>query len=245
MVFPNQLVETLAGVLDVPVQTVAQHDRILVLSGHRKSGGRGRSAARLTPADAANLIIAVVGAPVSGPTVRDSAKNFERYAWLPAVENAVVREPAKWSSELGILQHLHEGHAFRDALAALITAFGPTLKTPDVFRQAAEDPFKSISDVSILVELHGPMPEASIAISGAGVTLKPGRDGFDIDDFAPENLEYAMFYGQSLARLLDENDEQEGLQFRRRGDLHQIRAITEVTIEAIAQLFWDERAAGK
>lgn len=59
---PGQLVKAMALALDVPEETVVQHDRNLVVAGLRTKGGRGRSAPTVTALDAARLLVAVLGA---------------------------------------------------------------------------------------------------------------------------------------------------------------------------------------
>ncbi len=87
---PGQLVNAVAIALDVPEETVVQHDRNLVVSGLRTKGGRGHSAATVTPLDAARLIIAVIGSF----RVRDSVstvKEFESAMFVPPNTLAAVQ----------------------------------------------------------------------------------------------------------------------------------------------------------
>jgi hypothetical protein len=58
---PGQLVNAVAIALNVPAETIVQHDRNLVVAGLRTKGGRGHSAAKVTPLDAARLVTAVLG----------------------------------------------------------------------------------------------------------------------------------------------------------------------------------------
>jgi hypothetical protein len=241
MVFPNQLVETVARVLGVPTQTVAQHDRILALNGFRRMGGRGRSAAKVTPLDAANLIIAVVGAPVSGPTVRDTVITFEKYAELSATMDLPLSEGATWSSDLKVLQGLEVGHSFRDALAALIYAFSKTeMETADVFRQASEEPFEVSGDVRIYVELRGPRPEAAISIEGYAIDPTLAGPGAHPTDYVRNQYSEKLFYRETIPNFSDEEAIAGFLAARSRqytGDLFQTRTITGVTIAEVASLW--------
>lgn len=241
MVFPNQLVETVARVLGVPTQTVAQHDRILALNGFRKMGGRGRSSAKVTPVDAANLIIAVVGAPVSGPTVRDTAINFEKYAGLSAKIDLVQSDGATWSSDLKVMQGLSAGHSFRDALAALISAFSETkMETAEVFRQAHNEPFKVTGEVRIYVEMRGPRPKAAISIEGDAIDPTLAGPGAHPSDYVRNQYSEKLFYGETIPNLSDEEAIMGWLTARSRqhgGDLFQTRTITDVTIAEVAGLW--------
>ena len=58
---PGQLVHAVAIALDVPEETVTQHDRNLVIAGLRTKGGRGRAAPHVTPLDAARVLVATLG----------------------------------------------------------------------------------------------------------------------------------------------------------------------------------------
>jgi hypothetical protein len=79
---PGQLVKAVALALDVPEETVVQHDRNLVVAGLRTKGGRGRSAAKVTPLDAARLIVAVLGSLRTKDTVA-TVRAFEKTEFDP------------------------------------------------------------------------------------------------------------------------------------------------------------------
>jgi hypothetical protein len=74
---PGQLVKAVSIALDVPEETVVQHDRNLVMAGLRTKGGRGRSAPEVTTLDAARLFIAILGSIRTKDSV-DTVKQFER-----------------------------------------------------------------------------------------------------------------------------------------------------------------------
>ena len=61
---PGLFVEKLAKILGVPSKSIVVIDRALLEAGLRVRGGRGRSAARVTIADAAMLLLAVMVTPV-------------------------------------------------------------------------------------------------------------------------------------------------------------------------------------
>lgn len=60
MTTPGQLVQGMATALGLPKETVTVFDRHLSEAGFRTKGGRGRSAARVTARDAANLLVAIL-----------------------------------------------------------------------------------------------------------------------------------------------------------------------------------------
>lgn len=82
MASPGQLVETMAAVLGLPQATVAQYDRQLSEAGLRSKGGRGRSAAKVTAGDAANLLLAILGSPVAGAAIRPAPEASRAYGEL-------------------------------------------------------------------------------------------------------------------------------------------------------------------
>jgi hypothetical protein len=109
----------MADLLAIPAATVAQYDRQLAEAGFRTIKGRGPSASQVTAMDAANLLIAIMGAPVSGPTVKAAKDTCEVFGSLPA--NRVWGD-ARQFRRFGLLSlaKLPKKHYFRDAIAALI-----------------------------------------------------------------------------------------------------------------------------
>ena len=121
MVSPGGLVEIMAAILGLPVATVAQFDRQLAENGLRTKTGRGSSAAQVTSNDAANLLIAILGAPPAAPAIRQAVKTWQTYAKLPALNSR--GQPTTFPGEsvfLHSMAALPPGHSFRNALAALI-----------------------------------------------------------------------------------------------------------------------------
>ena len=65
---PGELVKAISIALDVPEETVVQHDRNLAVAGLRTTGARGRNAPHVTYLDAARVIVAMLGR--SAPRIR-------------------------------------------------------------------------------------------------------------------------------------------------------------------------------
>lgn len=84
MATSGQLVEAMAGALNIPVATVALYDRALSEAGIRTKGGRGRSAAKMTSRDAASLLIAIMASPITGPSISGAIEHYRVYAGLVA-----------------------------------------------------------------------------------------------------------------------------------------------------------------
>jgi hypothetical protein len=123
---PGQLVKAVAIALDVPEETVVQHDRNLVVAGLRTKGGRGRSAPSVTPRDAARLITAVLGSV----KVKDSAPV------VGFLEAARVSPGRQGYSPLPFPRfcELPPDHSFVDALTAIIGE----MDTPQMFDNFSE-----------------------------------------------------------------------------------------------------------
>lgn len=129
MASPGELVQCIARALGVPENQVTQHDRNLAVAGLRTVGGRGRSAARMSPRDAANLLIGVAASSM----VKDTVETVMEYGSLPVRggsvskkvgrlnSSSVISQSPDWKLPLPALQRLPlEGHTLGDALAALI-----------------------------------------------------------------------------------------------------------------------------
>jgi hypothetical protein len=75
---PGQLCEVVARLLGKSLPTVLAYDHQLAKAGLRTTGGRGRSAARMTANDAATLLIV----SMTSPTIKDTVVTLESYASL-------------------------------------------------------------------------------------------------------------------------------------------------------------------
>src|SRR6516165_1680764 len=82
MATPGQLVQAVAQALGIPVETVTNYDRVLSENGMRSKSGRGRGAAKVTAGDAANLLIAIMGSPIAGASVKEAANTCRKYGSL-------------------------------------------------------------------------------------------------------------------------------------------------------------------
>src|ERR1035437_2127657 len=111
---PGQLVNAVAIALNVPVETVVQHDRNLVVAGLRTKGGRGHSGAKVTPLEAARLMVAVLG----------SARVLDSVEAVQAYTEASFHPQAGSSAFDPAIAGLPPNHNFIEALAALITDAG-------------------------------------------------------------------------------------------------------------------------
>ena len=123
---PGQLVKAVAIALDVPEETVVQHDRNLAVAGLRTTGGRGRSAPEVTHRDAARLVASILGSV----KVKNSASVVEQ------LDQAKVLTKRKDYASLPFprLFELPENHSFIDALTAIVEE----VDTPQMFEDFPE-----------------------------------------------------------------------------------------------------------
>jgi hypothetical protein len=111
MASSTQLSECAAKQLGLPEATVALHMRNIREAGLITQGGRGRSSARMTATDAAQLLIASVGSL----NPKDSVEVVGKYAGIKKTRRS------NW--KIGLvpkLDQLSKQHTFAEALTALI-----------------------------------------------------------------------------------------------------------------------------
>lgn len=228
MASPGELVKVIADVLGVPEPQVIQHDRNLAVAGLRAVGGRGRSAAKMAPLDAANLLIGVAASSM----VKETVEVVKDYAFLPPNSGEIQTDhkhrtdvTPKWELSgfpVPALQALPNNHKFRDALACLIQA-----ATDGSLDRAIEalppqsDPGHNhhIPNLwNIRVVLFGPYPQASITIHSTYFT---------------ETHRYADIPTE-MSELKKWSEEINVKPFN--GDLKQIREFSAKTIVAIGNL---------
>jgi len=145
MASSTQLSECVAKQLGLPEATVALHMRNVREAGLITQGGRGRSSARMTAADAAHLLIASVGSL----NPKDSVEVVKKYAGI------VKTKGTKWETGLvPKLDQLPTQHTFAEALTALIES-----------AMANDIPIKNKDEVgfeAILITLFWPWDGAKI-----------------------------------------------------------------------------------
>ena len=115
MASPGELVWKVSELLGIPEPTIVQYDRNLVVAGLRSKSGRGTSAARMVPRDAAHLLVAVLGSD----QVKNSAQTVRRYS-----ETRIYKAMSggyQQSAVAGLI-NLPPNHSFVDALESLIAA---------------------------------------------------------------------------------------------------------------------------
>jgi hypothetical protein len=139
MASPRQIVEITAEILGISVATVIVHDRNLATAPPplRSVAGRGRAAARITAADAANLLIAAV----ASESVKDSVKTV--FAYRDLVADGPIAMGVRMYDELT------ENHTLGAGLTALI-------------QSAASQEIMSNEKFNLQITFHSPRPKAKI-----------------------------------------------------------------------------------
>jgi hypothetical protein len=126
MATPAELIKAVSTVTGLPYATVVDFDRRLTVAGLRTKGGRGYSAARVTPLDAARLLTAILGSPLATKSV----ETVRRYT-KALVDPDRSSETSFANAGIGALTALPDRHGFVEALASLITAAGSWANAKD------------------------------------------------------------------------------------------------------------------
>jgi hypothetical protein len=227
MATPGQLVKTIAEALGLPAEIVTNYDRVLSENGMRSKSGRGRGAAKVTASDAANLLIAILGSPVAGASVKEAANTCRAYGSLRAIKSASGRYGSGKTSftKLGLprLGDLPNKHTLHDGLSELIdsAAKGEHFQHPEEhFRQRT-----IVQDSLCHIRLTGPDPWAEIeADASFGVAL--GKD---------QRFATCVYTHQPKKRVPPV-----GL-----ADLYQSRSITYRTIRMLGALLSESKRADR
>jgi hypothetical protein len=209
MATPGELIEAMAMTLGISIATVAQFDRQLSESGLRSKSGRGSSAAKVTPRDAANLLISILAAPVAGSSIKNAARTCEIYGALPNRSAAFHKLDF---SKFGLhkLSALPNEHCLLQALSTAIEGVmsGEVMKLPSVKRKGRRDSSSWVIYSQFGIGFGGPRPWAEIRAH---------------DTFVSE---------RSAARLIYTSDAKKRIE----SDLYQERRITFATIRTLGLL---------
>jgi hypothetical protein len=216
MATPGQLVRIMAETLGVPAETVTNYDRVLSENGMRSKSGRGRGAAKVTAGDAANLLIAIMGSPIAGASVKEAANTCRTYGSLPVLGH-VSGTIAFAKLGLPALDELPNKHTLHDGLSALIdsAAKGEHYRIPRY-----SIPGVGVSDPLFGINLAGPQPWAEIYADGTGT-----GEGKKFARLVYNTIKIVV--GHAIPLKSDRQD---------KGNLSQSRRITYRTIRALGSL---------
>jgi hypothetical protein len=186
--------------MDVPEETVVQHDRNLVVAGLRTTGARGINAPAVTPLDAARLLIGVLASvrtKDSVDTVRafnktrfEAAKSEEEWFEVLRAKGRPLPNVTPSASKFSdpAITALPPDHNLIDALAALISdASLPVTNLDDHIERFA----------TLLITCHSPVVEASIGRIGQ----RAGSAYYRLAKY-PAQPAYAEYYGMKQSRAV-------------------------------------------
>jgi len=148
-VTPGELVKAISIALDVPEETVVQHDRNLAVAGLRTTGARGRNAPHVTYLDAARVIVAMLGSVRTKDSV-ETVRKFETAKFDPVKVD--WQEMAANARALGFkisymdiadlnrkadpaIDALPQAHNFIEGVAAVISAASCPIEDLDLHLQ--------------------------------------------------------------------------------------------------------------
>lgn len=220
MATPGQLVECIATALNLPHPTVVQYDRLLAENGLRSKGGRGPSAAQVTAKDAANLLLAILGSPVAGASIKPAIEVCKTYGRLP-VKLGGTSQTMKTFKKLGFptVAKLSTSHTLRDGVVAIIegACIGETLVIP-VEPEEGEPLSGPENDWFVSITLDGPTPWAQIIADASLGNVRPSEVGRFVYHGMKRDRDGGFWAPPGS------------------GDLHQSRHITFKTIRRIGEL---------
>jgi hypothetical protein len=125
---PGQLVKAAAIALDVPEETMVQHDRNLSVAGLRTKGARGVNAPDVTPLDAARLLVATLASSRIKDSV-ETIRKFEKAKFTPPQEadlQAARELIVTWRARGYISNAEETAHLNRKVFSdPAVTALGP------------------------------------------------------------------------------------------------------------------------
>jgi hypothetical protein len=123
----------------------------------RSKSGRGRGSAKVTAGDAANLLIAIMGSPIAGASVKEAANICRAYGSL-SVQGYSLGTHNFAKVGLKILDHMPKKHTLQDGITALIESAA----RGEYFLKREAKRYQHTADLSCEVHLAGPRPWAEI-----------------------------------------------------------------------------------
>jgi hypothetical protein len=222
MATPGQLVKCIAEALSISKASVVQYDRMLAENGLRSKGGRGTSAAKVTAVDAANLLIAIMGSPVIGASIKPAIEVCKTYGGLPLKVGGTPDNMETFRT-LGLptMSKLPTSHTLRDGIAALIEAASVGESLIIDFEDGDEPVSGPETDWHVGLRIDGPTPWADItADASLGDGTPEGTTRYQAGRFVYHNNRRTPAGGFKP----------------RREDFHQTRTITFKTIRRIGAL---------
>ncbi|MFG1202223.1 hypothetical protein V5F29_07485 [Xanthobacter aminoxidans] len=161
MASPGDLVAAVAAVLGYPLVTISTYYRYLREAGLVTKGGRGPSAAQMSPRDAALLLLAVA----ASDEAKTAAERTLAMGLIPLVDRS--RGRGQETSLLSVFDDLPPSHTFADALTMLLDCAGQG-SLQSAINAALSSTEGRVKVWSIRVTILGPVPQARIDIFAGG-----------------------------------------------------------------------------
>jgi hypothetical protein len=179
-VTPGQLVKAVSIALDVPEETVVQHDRNLVVAGLRTKGGRGRSAPQVTPLDAARLLVATL----ASFRTKDSVTTVEQF------ERAFFEPPdrPRYFSLFGTRVRDDPDPDAAKRIDSAILNLPPTHNLVDALAAIIRDASRPIDDFQLFLKRFGKLGVSCSSPSGKARIGEVTFVGYSVSREIPENL---------------------------------------------------------
>lgn len=220
MASPGELVKKISQVTGINEATVASTHRYLRDSGLVTKGGRGNSSAKMTPADASNLAIALLAATA----INDSPEVVERYGQLQMRRHDFVCNLAEFWNE-------NEPKIFAVCVRRLIEAFSSGQVAEVVSNISGTQISASdldFSNIDVSVGIARPNTEAFVCVSAVVI------DGDEIKEVPILSFKFERSFvtggggGTKIVPRLTSDEMIAGLQERRWIDFRVIKAISEI-----------------
>jgi hypothetical protein len=153
---PGQLVKAVSLALDVPEETVVQHDRNLVVAGLRTTGARGINAPPVTHRDAARLFVATLASIRTKDSV-DAVRAFEKTKFSAPMSKADIL--ARFKERQGMVPKdlEHEVHNTEKFADVAIMGLPPEHNFVDAIASLIRDAGAPISDLEQYLQRFAPM----------------------------------------------------------------------------------------
>jgi hypothetical protein len=160
---PGQLVKAVSIALDVPEETVVQHDRNLVVAGLRTTGARGINAPPVTYQDAARLFVATFASIRTKDSV-GAVRAFEKTKFSAPLSSAEIL--ARFKDRRGMVPKdlEHEVHNTEKFADVAIMSLPPQHNFVDAIASLIRDASDPVGDLEqylkrfALMHIHAELP---------------------------------------------------------------------------------------
>ena len=226
---PGEFVKMVAQVLRLPEVTTSGYDKNLRVGGFRSKSGRGSGAARVTPRDAAHLLVAILGSA----QVKDAVRTVERYG---EAQPDPSTSSERLFRDLGLseLTALPANHNFIDAVEALIVSASTGSLSMHLAEEAKQARGQKLAVAPMIeVAAHTPGTLGSIRVAG----IKTGRKVTTAEVRYALPGPWSRRHGSKMPPKHELDAWEASVRSHRIEGLDQYRRITEPMLLRIAEAF--------